>query len=97
MNTQVERLASRRSPRVLGLAFLDKLAAWAALKYEAYRARRLAIDTQEAFRAMSPDLLDDIGVNIDKTGNPLVSAASQNPHVIAAEALIQPARYHDPF
>jgi hypothetical protein len=97
MNTQIERLANRRNSRVFGLTLFDKFATWVELKYEAFRARRLIIDTQEAFRAMSPELLDDIGVNIDKAGNPLLSAASQNPHVIAAEALTQPARYHDPF
>jgi len=97
MNTQVDRLANRRNSRVYGLTFLDRLAAWATLKYEACRARMLAIEAQEALKAMSPELLDDIGVNIDKTGNPVIKIASQNPHVIAAAIFTPPERYHDPY
>jgi hypothetical protein len=97
MNTQVHRLANRRNSRVYGLTFLDKFAAWARLKYEACRAHMLAIEAQEALKAMSPELLDDIGASIDKTGNPVAKIASQNPHVLAAAVFRPRERYQDPY
>jgi hypothetical protein len=97
MNTQVERLASRRNTRVLGVTYLDRISAWAQLKYKAYRARRAAIEAQEALLSMSPELLDDIDVKIDEFGKPMLELADQNPHVVAVAALIQSPRYHDPF
>lgn len=96
MNTQVERIVSRRNTRVFGLTYLSRLAAWARLKYEAYRKHRLEIEAREALRAMSPELLDDIGVKIDDSGKPVPTFACQNPHVIATEALTLASRYHDP-
>lgn len=95
MNTQVERIVSRRYYRVFGLTYLSRLAAWARLKYEDYCKYRLEIEAREALRAMSPELLDDIGVKIDATGQ-VQTFASQHPHVIAAEALTPASRYHDP-
>jgi hypothetical protein len=81
---------------VFGLPYLSRLAAWARLKYEAYRARRREIEAQEELKAMSPALLTDIGGEIDKSGKPTLKIASQNPHVIAAEVLTLAPRYHDP-
>lgn len=97
MNTQVERIAGRRNYRVFGLRHLSAVAAWARLKYEAFRARRREIEAREALMALSPELLDDIGVKVDDAGKPSPSFASQNPHLLAMEALMPPAqRYHDP-
>jgi hypothetical protein len=96
MNTRVERIVSRRYYRVFGLTYLSGLAAWARLKYEAYCRYRLEIEAREALRAMSPELLDDIGVKIDASGKPVQPFASHNPHLIATEALTLASRYHDP-
>ena len=96
MNTQSERVIGRRQNSVFGLAYLRRLAAWVELKRETYRTRRRETEAREALKAMSPELLDDIGVALDATGDPVIKFASQNPHVIAAEVLGQPARYHDP-
>ncbi|MGE3874009.1 MAG: DUF1127 domain-containing protein [Parvibaculaceae bacterium] len=92
MNTQSERAISRRHNRVFGFIFLRKLASWIELKRQAYRAR----EAREALRAMSPELLDDIGLAIDVTGEPAIKFESQHPHLIAIEALGRSTRYHDP-
>lgn len=96
MNTQAERLASRHTSRIFGLTPLSRLAAWAKVKHEAYRKRRREIEALEALKAMSPELLDDIGVSLDKAGKPVERAATQHPYVIATQALTLSTRYHDP-
>jgi len=96
MNTQAERLVSRNTSRLFGSTRLSKLAAWVRLKQEAYRARRREIEALEALKAMSPELLDDIGVVIDKSGKVVPQAANQHPYVVAAEVLTLSQRYHDP-
>jgi hypothetical protein len=96
MNTQAERLTSRRDARVSGFTYLKKLAAWVELKREAYRAHRHEMELRDALRALSPELLKDIGVALDATGDALLDLATRNPHVIVSNILDQPPRYHDP-
>jgi uncharacterized protein YjiS (DUF1127 family) len=96
MNTQAERLASRHTSRIYGFTPLSRFAAWAKLKHEAYRKRRREIEALEALKAMSPELLDDIGVSLDQSGKPMETAATQHPYVIATEVLTLSTRFHDP-
>ena len=92
MNTQSERAISRRHSRVFGFTYLRKLASWIELKRQAHRAR----EAREALKAMSPELLDDIGVTIDAVGDPAIKFESQHPHLIAIDVLGRSTRYHDP-
>ena len=96
MNTQAERLTSRRDARVSGFTYLKKLTAWIELKREAYRTHRHEMKLRDALRELSPELLQDIGIALDAAGDPVVNIASRNPHVIVANILDQPPRYHDP-
>ena len=97
MNTQVDRVASRRNTRVLGLTYPGRLAAWARLKYEAFRTRLRENEARDALRALSPELLDDIGVKVDPSGKPTPKFADHNPFVIATEALAPKKRHQDPY
>lgn len=97
MNTQVERVASHRNTRVLGLTSLGRLRAWARLKYEAFRMRLRENEARDALMAMSPELLDDIGVKVDPSGNPTPKFADHNPFVIATDALTPKKRHQDPY
>lgn len=97
MNTHAERAFIRSSHRIFGFAYLSRLASWVNLKLEAYRARRSRIEALETLRAMSPELLDDIGVDIGRLGKPTLKLADHNPHVLAIEALKPSRQYHDPF
>lgn len=96
MNTQVERLVSRNTSRILGSTHLSRLAAWVRLKHEAYRKRRREVEALEALKVMSPELLDDIGIGLDTSGKPVEKAATQHPYVIATQALTLSTRYRDP-
>jgi uncharacterized protein YjiS (DUF1127 family) len=96
MNTQAERLTSRRDARVFGFTYLRKFAAWMELKREARRARRHEMALRDTLKAMSPDLLDDIGVALDADGDPVLEFANQNPFVVATKILGHSPRWHDP-
>jgi hypothetical protein len=96
MNTQAERLTSRRAARVSGFTYLKKLAAWIERKREAYRAHRHALELRDTLGTLSPDLLDDIGVALDANGDPRLELATRNPHVIVTNFLDTSPRYHDP-
>ena len=96
MNTQAERLTSRRDARVSGFIHLKKLAAWIQLKRDAYRAHRHVLELRDTLSTLSPELLNDIGVALDLNGDPVLEFARQNPHAIVTNILEKPLRYHDP-
>ncbi len=96
MNTQAERLTSRRDARVSGFTYLKKLVVWIELKRKAYRAHRHALELRDTLSTLSPDLLDDIGVALDTNGDPRLELASRNPHVIVTSVPEKSLRYHDP-
>ena len=97
MNTQAERLTSRREARVFGFAYLTQLAAWIELKREARRARRHEMELREMLKAMSPKLLNDIGISLDANGDPMLALPKQNAHVVVAKILNRPRRHCDPY
>jgi uncharacterized protein YjiS (DUF1127 family) len=97
MNTQAERLTSRRDDRVSGFTYLRKLATWMKLKREAHRIRRHDTELRKILAAMSPDLLDDIGVTLDADGEPVLELARQNPHVVVTKILGQPQPRQNPY
>lgn len=98
MNTHAERAVIHSNRRALRFAYLSRLASWVNLKFKAYRTHRSRIEALESLRAMSPELLDDIGIGIDvdKLGKPTLKLADHNPHVIAIAALKPSRHYHDP-
>lgn len=86
MNTHAQRIANSR---LAGRSPFRRFTAWVNIKREARRARRIEEETIEFLRAMTPELRDDIGVDIGKFNEPQMFA-KQNPHVLAASAFIQP-------
>jgi hypothetical protein len=84
MNTHVDH---RAIVRPTGFALFDKLAARICNSYKAWRARQIERDNIEALEALGPELLDDIGVTVQKAGKPPKSIAICNPHLIATDAL----------
>jgi hypothetical protein len=50
MNTQAERLTSRRDARVFGFTNLTKLAAWIELKRQARRAHRHEMELRDMLK-----------------------------------------------
>lgn len=97
MNTQAERLTNRRDARVSGFTYLKKLANWIELKREAYRTHRRELALRDMLSALSPELLDDIGITLDAGRGPLPDLATRNPHVIVTSIVDKPLRYHDPY
>lgn len=86
MNTHVEHRTTVR-PGVLAL--LDKFTALTSAKFKAWRAQRIERAELEALEALGPEVLDDIGVTIMKTGKPPRSMAVCSPHLIATTALYE--------
>ena len=84
MNTHVEHRTTVR-PGVLVL--LDKFNALMIAKFKASRARQIERAELEALEALGPEVLDDIGITVVKTGNPPRPMAVCSPHVIATSAL----------
>jgi uncharacterized protein YjiS (DUF1127 family) len=96
MNTQAERLNSGRDDRVSGFTYLRKLATWMKLKREAHRIRRHENELRKILAAMSPDLLDDIGIALDADGEPVLELARENPRAVT-RILGQPQPHHNPY
>lgn len=97
MNTQAERLTSCRDAHVFGFAFLTKLAAWIELKRVSRRAYLHEMELRDTLRSLSPDLLADIGVTLDANGEPVLERASDDGHMVVANALDSPRRRQDTY
>src|SRR5262245_61458084 len=97
MNTQAERLTSVRDARASGFTYLKKAVAWIELKRKAHLAYRHQMQLRDTLKAMSPELLDDIGVALDANGEPVLDLADQNAHVVVTKVLGRPPRHHDPY
>lgn len=80
MNTHVEHSVVVRPA---GQTLLSRLAA----RFKAWRTQQIERAEMEALEALGPEVLDDIGVRIVKTGRPPKSIAICNPHVLAAATL----------
>lgn len=87
MNTHVDH---RAIVRPTGFVLFDKFAARICNRYKAWRARQIERANIEALAALGPELLDDIGVTLQKTGGPPKSIAVCNPHLIAMDSLSMP-------
>lgn len=66
---------------------LSRLAARLSARFKAWRAQQIERAEIEALEALGPEMLDDIGVSIVKSGKPPKSIAVCNPYLIATKAL----------
>lgn len=84
MTTHVEHRTTVVQPR---FTLLRRFAALLGTRFKAWRAQQIERSEIEALEALGPDVLNDIGVTIVKTGKPPRPIAVCNPHVIAAAVL----------
>ena len=56
------------------------------------------MELRDTLKAMSPDILADIGVTLDADGEPVLEGASMNADVVVADTLDRPQpRRYDPY
>jgi hypothetical protein len=70
-----------------GFPLFHKLSAMMRSKLKEWREQRLERAQIEALEALSPEILDDIGVRIVREGRPSKSMAVCHPYVIAIGAM----------
>lgn len=87
MNTHVEHHTAVR-PGVFAL--LNRFSSLMSARFKDWRARQIERAELEALEALGPEVLDDIGASIAKTGKPPKSMAVCNPYLIATAALSTP-------
>lgn len=83
MTTHVEHGTIRSD----GFSLFGNVNAEVRARYKAWRAERARHEQIEALRALGPDILDDIGVSLEKPRDPAHLIAVFNPYAIVVSAL----------
>ena len=83
MTTHVEHGTIRSA----GFSLFSNLNTEIRTRYKAWRAERARHEQIEALRALGPEILDDIGVSLEKSDDPSKFIAVFNPYAIVVSAL----------